>query len=59
MIDGNLNIGINAVGQVGVWRLINSDYDLSDVTIMNQISDLESPFQPEYENFIVVEICNG
>ena len=47
------------MGQVGVWRLVNSEYDHPDATIMKQIAELESPFQPEFESFIVTEIFNG
>lgn len=59
IIDGHLYTGVCAVGQVGVWRLINSEYDYCDATLMNQIAELEQPFQPEVEKFVIIEISTG
>ena len=59
LIDGKLDAGVSAVGQVGVWRLVNSEYDNTDTTLKKQLAALEQPFQPELEKFIVTDICNG
>lgn len=56
IIDRNLNTGICGVGQVGVFRLVNSDYGNSDSTLLRQIGELDQPFQPEWENFVVADI---
>ena len=59
IIDGNLYAGIWAVGQLGVWRLVNSEFDESDASVLRQMSELELPFQPELEKFVVTEISKG
>ena len=52
-------MGICGTGQTGVWRLINSDYSSLESVVMKQIGDLDQPFQPEWEKFIVTEIVKG
>lgn len=52
-------MGVCGVGQSGVWRLVNSDYLSSESAAMKQIGDLEQPFQPEWEHFVVTDIFDG
>ena len=46
------------MGIIGIWRVLNLDYDSPDEHIMKEISD-EYQFFPEGHDFIISEISKG
>ena len=48
-----------AVGQLGVWRLINKDLTNTDERALEEMMEREEPLQPELHNFSIVEISKG
>ena len=54
-----INLSVVAVGLVGVWRATQLDYVSSDDTVIEEMGNEERPFQPEEQNFRVMEILSG
>ena len=58
MIDRKLNTSVVGLGLIGVWRMTQLDYVLSDSSVMSEMM-LEESFQPETHDFFVTEIYKG
>jgi hypothetical protein len=56
IIDNKLSTSIVAIGQIGVWRLVQYETISSDGSILEQIAEGAEPFLPEQHDFIVIEI---
>lgn len=48
-----------AIGQLGVWRCTQLDFTSSDESAMDEMANEDQPFQPELNDFIVMEISRG
>ena len=59
IVDDKLSTSIVAVGQIGVWRLVQYETVSSDGSIFEQIAEEAEPFLPEQHDFIVIEICKS
>jgi len=57
--NGKVVPGITAVGTIGVWRLLCSDYSTTQEDALTQMSENAWNIQPEKENFILAELIIG
>lgn len=56
IVDDKVSTSVLAVGQVGVWRLVQYDTVSSDSRIWEQITEASEPCLPEQHDFVVMEI---
>ena len=57
--NGRVIPGVIAVGTVGVWHLLCSDFTTAQQEILAKMKDCAWNIQPEKENFILTELSIG